>query len=354
MAPRQWAKFLPSMFQEPPKSLPMFAPTHLYDDKVGEAKKNLLKPYPAPVGGGDMFVIVPFFNPCNSVRIVQNIMLMTAKLEASSIPYCVIHALFPDSVALRPECSETYVTVKTGSFAFLKENLANIVIKLKKDKYNKFCLLDSDIIFSNEQWYDMTARALDRADVVQPFTAYVNLGSDFVTELASGPGNLAAHKAAMSERGNIEGYIPGHPGYSIAFNVGFLEKLGGRGIPDLNILGGGDTMICSLTLQKKVYANHWGQEYYDYIYDKYKAQETVTWDVVDGVAMHLYHGDIGQRQYVTRYAIFAKYLGGESPYCVITDIVYKNKDGVYEWIDEIRESINAEVLNYFASRCDDA
>ena len=75
----------------------------------------------------------------------------------------------------------------------------------------------------------------------------------------------------------------------------------------------------------------------------------MTYCALPGELYHLYHNDYRNRQYGSRYFILDKYLQSTA----IDDIIYKNKDGVYEWIDEIKDHINKDVLEYFASRRDD-
>jgi transposase-like protein len=47
------------------------------------------------------------------------------------------------------------------------------------------------------------------------------------------------------------------------------------------------------------------------------------------------------------------YINNNTSFKNITDIIKRNENGVYEWIDEIRDEINNDILNYFATRQDD-
>jgi hypothetical protein len=65
---------------------------------------------------------------------------------------------------------------------------------------------------------------------------------------------------------------------------------------------------------------------------------------------HLYHNVLQNRQYGSRYRLLDKYVHSSS---CIENIIKKNEDGVYEWKESIRDSLNEDVLNYFQRRVDD-
>jgi hypothetical protein len=276
---------------------------------------------------------------------LQNLLLVKSKLEESKTPFIVIHGLFPDSFEIS-EQSDTYITVNTSSYAFLKENLANIVIKKVKAKYSKFVILDADIIFENKSWYDNLSVLLNTHDVVQPYKTFKCLDSNFVNVLSSGT-------SAFANASNLSGndYYNGHPGYAIAFTKRFHDL---HGYPDECLIGGGDTLICSIALKKPFYSfKTKNNSTFFYLYNKYLIKQHPKIAYMDGNVYHLYHNTDKNRQYTTRYLILEKYTSEGSPYNSIDDLICKNEDGVYEWIKEIRQEINQIMLDYFYSRHDD-
>lgn len=187
----QFQRFLPHNPQE--TTLPVFNPFKIFSQDDDDFKVSLFHtPYKTP-SATDMLVIVPFFNPCNSVRMLQNMLLIKNKLEQSKIPFVVIHCLFPNSMPLGNE-SDSYTMVHSNSYAFLKENLANIVIKKYIKNYKKFLIHDSDIIFDNKSWYDDVALRLNTVDIVQPFHTYKNLDNNFVNVIREGISLFAAYQ----------------------------------------------------------------------------------------------------------------------------------------------------------------
>jgi hypothetical protein len=317
-----------------------FVPTKIYKEDDNKIRIDILKAYQRPQGNGDMFVVIPFFNPCNSVRMTQNILLVKSKLEQARIPFVIVHCLFPQSTPITV-VSNNYMTVQSTSYAFVKENLANIAFK-KYENYAKYLVIDSDIVFKESNWYEHISELLDKYDVVQPYSTYSNVCEDFKTVNKTGFSFLKIEETPMAKLN-----IKGHTGYGIAFTRQFLTL---HSYPDINLLGGGDTMICSLIVKREL-GQHSGSRQYSYIYNKYLQKDLrISYKAARGHVYHLYHNHEHNRQYNIRYTILNKYLRDTE---TIDDIIEKNEDGVYEWKQDIRTEINVDVLNYFASRQDD-
>ena len=344
-------RFLPPSFGPRPNNGNFIVNKH-YAQEECDFKGMLLQEYNIPYNN-DMLVVLPFFNPCNSIRMVQNLLLIKAKFEVSKTPYIIIHCLFPNSKKLMHE-STTYVTVRSDSYAFLKENLANIAISTYGKNYSKFMILDADVIFESKNWYDVVSNTLDTVSVVQPYSEFKNLDINFLKICKSGQGTLykeiVSRKICDDASCDVHENDTGHPGYCIAFTKEFLEK---QKYPDINLIGGGDTLICSLVLKRKIFEQHVNSKYHHYVYNKYITDNEFSWGVISGTVFHLCHNYAENRQYSTRYFILSKYINDDEQYKTIDDIICKNKDGVYEWIDEIRDNINSDMLNYFSSRQDD-
>ena len=341
----QFQRFLPQNSHDIIKTLPKFNPFKTFNQDDDNFKVSLFHtPYETPTIT-DMLVIVPFFNPCNSVRMLQNMLLVKNRLEQSKIPYVVIHCLFPNSMPLGDE-SDNYMIVHSNSYAFLKENLANIVIRKYIDYFDKFLIHDSDILFENKHWYDSVSLSLKNADIVQPFETFRNLDKNFSNITKEG---ISLFKVFQQQPDNVD-VLLGHPGYLIAFTKDYWIS---HGYAEENLIGGGDTLTCSLALKMKLFEKHHNSEHMEYVYNKYYNDLEIKTNFVEGTIYHLYHNIGSNRQYTTRYFILNNYINDNTLYKNITDIIKRNKDGVYEWIDEIRDEINNDILNYFATRQDD-
>jgi hypothetical protein len=341
----QFQRFLPQNPQEVIKVLPKFNPFKSFSQDDDNFKVSLFHtPYESP-SITDMLVIIPLFNPCNSVRILQNMLLVRNKLEQSKIPFVVIHCLFPNSMPLGDE-NDNYIIVRSNSYAFLKENLANIVINKHIHYFDKFVIHDSDILFENKDWYEKVSLSLNDADIVQPFQTFKNLDKNFLNITKEG---ISLFQVYQQQPDNVD-VLMGHPGYLIAFTKEYWKC---HGYPEENLIGGGDTLTCSLALKTKLFEKHHNSVHMEFMYNKYNNGLEIKTNFVEGTIYHLYHNISSNRQYTTRYFILNNYIHEDSPYNNITDIIKRNIDGVYEWIDEIRDEINNDILNYFATRQDD-
>ena len=306
-------------------------------------KRLLLHPYIAPTKN-DILVVVSFFSPCNSIRMVQNLLLVKNKFDQANIPYVIIHGLSSDNDSPLFAENSHYITVRYNSVFFMKENLANIAIRqfsATNKEYTKFLVLDSDIVFVDADWYDKVSICLDEYDVIQPFrTAYL-LGPDF----------RRITSTCHSSLSNIPNQI-GHPGYGFAFTKAYYEKYG---YSDVLMIGGGDNMNCSIIMQTYCDKRSPVMQYFKDVFEKHIAmrQKCETSLIKFGSAkvdvVHLYHNDLRKRQYNTRYKIIEKYIGKGSIY----DIIEFCEDGRIEWCESIRENINKDVLAYFTMRDDD-
>lgn len=295
----------------------------------------------------DVLIIIPFFNPCNSVRMLQNLLLVRSKLEQSNIPFVIIHCLFPNSAPLGEETTK-YMIVRSSSYAFIKENLGNIAINKYKEAYSKFLIHDCDIIYEDKDWYDKVSESLDEADIVQPYEVFKNLDKNFLDFTKEGLSTFSVHH---KQKDNV--YVDstkGHPGYLIAFTKDFWQT---HCYPDENLIGGGDTLICSLALKKKLFENHNNANHMEYVYNKYINDKEIKTNFVNCTIYHLYHNITSNRQYTTRYLLLKNFINDRTPYNSITDIIVRNEDNVYEWIEDIREELSNDILNYFVSRDDD-
>ena len=97
-------RFLPPSFGPRPNNRTFLVNKHYAHDEC-DFKGMLMQEYDTPCNN-DMLIVLPFFNPCNSIRMVQNLLLIKSKFEVSNTPYIIIHCLFPNRKKLMQE-SET-------------------------------------------------------------------------------------------------------------------------------------------------------------------------------------------------------------------------------------------------------
>ena len=107
------------------------------------AKKFLLKHYAEPTTA-DMAVLMTYFNPANSVRILQNFLQVRYFLQKAAIPLYTAELAFNESPFLLKDAT---VQFRTTSYMFYKENLIKLLTATIPTTYTKLCILDADIMF---------------------------------------------------------------------------------------------------------------------------------------------------------------------------------------------------------------
>ena len=184
---------------------------------------NLHIPYSTPTRN-DICVAFCFFNPCGYVRPLQNTVFFEEKLKLAKIPYFSIEMVIGNNA---PVLANPTLRVKSNSPLFYKEALWNRLEKEIPRQYTKIAFLDSDIIFSEENWLDKLSILLDMSDLIHPFETVdrLNLSYEKVDTLVS-----------SVKDGNCLG-----SGMGWAITREFFNKIGG--FFDKGILGNGDTLF---------------------------------------------------------------------------------------------------------------
>jgi hypothetical protein len=297
----------------------------------------------------DMAVILVYFNACEYKKLAQNLLLTYQTLVRADIPVFLVEHCFKDQVPLFKENGTTIFNTKSDSYMFYKENLINWIMPKIPEQYTKFYIMDCDLLFENESWYDDVSALLDTHDVVQPFKEAIWLDSDLKTiDLKR---DSFAYIHSINHIPNLSNH---HPGFAWAARRDFIQPIG---IFDLNILGAGDTIFCRSCLQIDSnnienlwmkYAN-WCIPYYEDYYLNFKNVRTTYYSQN---IYHLWHGSSINRAYNTRYQDFNIIC---SKYGIQTkDALFElNSYSLYEYNSEYREEFNNILLKYFKSRKED-
>lgn len=278
----------------------------------------------------DMLVILPFFNPANSIRIIQNILYVYSKMVTAKIPVILVHCIFPNDSPILSE-SESYLSLRSDSYAFVKENITSIAVRKNLDKYSKFLMLDGDVLFSSPDWYSRLSNKLNEYEVVHPYQEMYYINASFIP-IKKGIPSALYRKGPESKQG-----------FGMAFTKDYFVSVG---LPEECLIGGGDVnLLRIIDLESQPPAN----DLYLPIVNKYKKRQ-IKYSYLDNEKIyHLYHNELVNRQYISRHDILRRYTKGKT----IFDIIIRNNDGIYEWIPEIREKINGEIKKYFENRNDD-
>ena len=297
----------------------------------------------------DMAVLLVYFNACEYKKLAQNMLLTYQTLLRSDIPVFLVEHCFKDQVPLFKENGSTIFNTRSDSYMFYKENLINWLMPKIPEQYTKFYMMDCDLIFENESWYDDISVLLDTHDIVQPFQTAIWLDSDLKSSVLK----RDSFTYAVIENKPYSLELT-HPGFAWAARRDFIQSIG---LFDINILGSGDTIFSSSVLQLE-YNNieglwikymNWSLPYYT---DYYKRFDKVRVIYYSQNIYHLWHGSKLNRSYNTRYADFNVIC---NKYNIKTKetIFELNSYGIYEYKSEYREEFNNLLLNYFKSRNED-
>jgi hypothetical protein len=127
----------------------------------------------------DMIILIPYFNPCNSINILKNLKTVKKSLDDAKIPYYIGEILFENQLSLNVNEDDNIFTYKSDSYMFYKENIINILLDKISSQYTKICVMDADIMFQNKVWYDIISLSLNKFTICQPFNEAIWLNEKY-------------------------------------------------------------------------------------------------------------------------------------------------------------------------------
>jgi hypothetical protein len=157
----------------------------------------------------------------------------------------------------------------------------------------------------------------------------------------------------FADNNNMDlGLSNAHPGFAWAFRRDFIEP---KGIFDENIIGSGDTILGSAVLGKQLLNSDYRDNSPKWMINNsniYCKLFSGKYTYYTQNAYHLWHGSMKNRRYINRHTEFNK---GYNHAAVLKkdDFFVLNNDGLYEYKEEFRESLNEILLNYFKGRDED-
>ena len=282
----------------------------------------------------DLAIVLVYFNPTGSFRILQNALFVTNTLEAAKIPYFLIEQATGATPFAFPE-RPTIFQYRTSSFMFYKENLFAAAEPRIPASFTKLMLLDADILFGDPGWYDRVSIALDDAPVIQPF------GTAWWLHVNFAPG---VFKNSCFYPGSGEK----HTGFAWAFQRTWYSDVG---IFEYALIGGGDTILFSRLIGRAL-SDAQASYRADYVAMPTIPSRTAE-SFLDIEIFHLFHGTLSSRQYGSRGRDLWTALQAHG-ITRISDAVQRREDGVFEWLPKYRDAMNATMLRYFQGRKDDA
>jgi hypothetical protein len=276
----------------------------------------------------DIAVLIVFFNPAHSIRIIHNLLYVKSLLEAANIPSFYGELAFGDDPFVLPAAANVFQW-RSDSYMFYKENLLALLTNHIPATYTKLCLLDADIVFGIKDWYKQLSNLLDTHTIVQPYSDVYLLDISFKKE---------SMKPSCLKTPN------GHCGFAWAFQRAWFQR---NAIYEYALIGGGDSVFG----ERLGVLEKWSSAYIDDV-ATLPALETHTKTFMNTVVYHLPHGNRSKRQYMTRHEILKKQIGVlGAPN--LKALVFRESNGLLSWKPEYKKSMNELMLTYFLDRDDD-
>lgn len=225
-------------------------------------------------------------------------------------------------------------STKKSCFLWQKEALLNIAETLVPDYYQNIAWIDADIEFSDVLWKQKTISLLDTYDIVQLYKKAFWTGKN---------GEILKCLPAICSLEDKN--YPCHAGFAWAMKRKQWDK--SKGLYDRCISGGGDGILARSFLGMEMLELHnWGIGSNDKALKEWRSKlDNPSVSYLDCDIYHEYHGEMADRNYTER-KIKIKDVD-------LTCYVNLNKDGIFEWSDDIDKEVIDYAEEYFLKRQED-
>ena len=262
--------------------------------------------------------IVSFFNPAGYTSKLANLTAFAQGIRSQGLKLLVIELVFGDAAfEVQEHLCDKIVRRRTSCVMWHKERILNVALHYLPASCNKVAWLDGDILFENDDWVNEASRRLEFFVVVQPYdtACWLPEGVRSPQEVCGDkqwecmPGMGWRMSCVPDRREALASYSAhGHPGFAWAARRELLEK---HGLYDGKILGGGDLVIGHAMygtddIWNGLHRQFISTKQYEHICRwRRKFYKDVNGSVssVPGRALHLWHGNKTDRQYLDRHLL---------------------------------------------------
>ena len=346
-------KLLGNAFSNPKRRL---RPAISAPDRPSAVVHNTSRRIPSPVSqyepADDLCVVACYFNWHRYRTRARNLQVFVDSLRRSKIRLMTIEcAGMPGEFELAE--SPSVIHVRSGSMAWQKERLLNILLQRVPRRYSKIAWIDADVLFENPSWAQAASSLLQRYVVVQLFDTAVRLPPDplygfgLTDHYRSFGAVYQSHPQALLN-GMYEQH--GHTGFAWAAQRDFLDA---HGFYDALIAGCADHLMahafcgdwespCVIrTLGRGPMLDHF-TNWCERMYGDVRARV----GVVPGRLLHLWHGSVANRRYADRCNDMIKMAFNPFRDLALNDF------GCWEWSAH-REDLKLWGERYFLARRED-
>lgn len=301
----------------------------------------------------DLWIVSAYYNPCSYKIKLSNYETFITSLCNSNLNWLVVECSFGDEPFTLPS-SPNVIRVRANHIMWQKERLLNLAIKHLPDDCTKVAWLDSDILFTNQDWAVQTSELLDHYPIVQPFENVIRLPRGKTHYDGEGDewksfGSIYAQSPNEMLSGRFDKH--GHTGFAWAARRDVLAE---HGLYDACVSGSGDHMmahgfcgdwesncierILGGNTRHRAHFTEWCRRIYKDVRAKVGG--------VPGTLLHLWHGDMNNRRYVLRNQELALFEFDPN-----ADIRI-GSTGCWEWSSD-KPDLHQWAVNYYAQRRED-
>lgn len=292
----------------------------------------------------DMAVIVCHFNWCNFENPIKNLNRFLNQMEADNIPLYGVELSLTGKFTTANRKNWKHITVDKENICFQKEACLNIAEKMVPDEFKKIAWMDTDLYFTNKNWYKDASAALNTKKLVQLYENGIKTDKHgVITKIQEG--TVSLYKKVPTENKNewlSFSKEMGYPGGALAARRDLWKN---GGLYPYTILGGGDTaFILTLLRSGKAWAGN--EIFLDKYHEwkericKYITPEEITF--IKGSFIHEWHGEVVDRRYKNRHDIL------KTPHKAT---IRMNDDGIFQITGD--DNITEQIYEYFFSRNED-
>lgn len=273
-----------------------------------------------------LVAITSYYNPLDGIHRRMNYKTFRRHL---GIPLITVEWSQSGHFELGDQDADYLVQVTGGDLLWQKERLLNLGIdKARSIGADKVAVLDSDVVFHNPHWHQVVAQTLETHDFIQcfdsvhylPFFDYQHLSHADLCNLSPehttqslfdriNKGETLWHGGAQGLQNVALNNIRGNPGLATSIH---LKRLAQWRFYEGNIVGGGDlAMAASLSGKTK-------ELFETLVYTDSHQRHLLKWAQsqnpsrirlghANGRILHLWHGEIQDRQYRQRYSVLTRH-----------------------------------------------
>lgn len=298
-----------------------------------------------------------YFNPAGYRNKSTNYRIFRESSQQQGLSLLLVELVFEGQEAeFDPEAADRYIRVHGDSrhLMWQKEALLNIALSYLPPECRYVAWLDADILFDNDNWIDETAALLERNEVVQPYSHFVQLPADAdmadpqaLTKMLDTTSASESFGYGLCKYGTEWRQPFGRTGNAWAARRELLEK---HRFYDPMVLGDADSFMAYAFIGCGDFLARNGGDFPESLVGHYRNWAAgVHGDVngrvgcTPGRVLHLWHGDTPDRRYKERRALLRRYL-----YDPMTHLGRRD-DGLLEWTAPPR-MLRAAVAEYFRQR----